>query len=636
MRRDGRAGRWCAMAAALAIVSGVVAVGAPPAGADETWWWPVEPVPGAENVAATADGRVLTLTDDPGIKVWLQALDGTWSGPTLLSHGSGEAIPLVRGDETYVAWASPLDRYNLLVGASRLVGDAWVAVPSTTVPMGDTLGRWYDVAAALHPDGTIDVAWVDPNAGYSVSLTSFDGSAWSAPQAVPATLRANVIDLEVTDAGERVLAVRMGGVDDLVPSMWTITDPGTGWGAPHRVIGPDEGVGAPQIHVTRGGATVLFPHLIAGWGTVPRSTRLIDGAWSAPTTVHPFKFGAWSAAVRPDGELTFILGQSDWRDPYLTITEYTSVGSGWTGPSPVVHLDDIGWSSGARLHLAVGTDGTSAVVLAVDPPGSGPDHLMTIARRPGRTWTPPGFWELPPTMPRDIPGTPTAAVDSYGYAHFGWSEGNVSRYLLTMVVPFSDLVPGAFYVGPVLWASDVGLTTGVGGTDQFQPDRSITRAEALTTLWRLAGSPGGSPPSGFSDVRAGTFYSAAVDWGRANGLTTGVGGTNAFQPDRTITRGELLTLMWRLAGSPPAPPSGFEDDAVGAFYGPAVGWARQVGLTTGVGGTNRVEPNRAITRAETFTLVYRLVLSSAVFPSSDVDGTERPMPGADVRPDIGR
>lgn len=108
--------------------------------------------------------------------------------------------------------------------------------------------------------------------------------------------------------------------------------------------------------------------------------------------------------------------------------------------------------------------------------------------------------------------------------------------------------PGAFYVGPVLWAAEVGLTTGVGGSDEFQPNRSITRAEAVTTLWRLVGEPT-APPSGFEDAAPNAFYSRAVNWARHAGLTTGVGGSNRFEPNRDVTRAEAFTFVYRLATS---------------------------------------------------------------------------------------
>ena len=98
------------------------------------------------------------------------------------------------------------------------------------------------------------------------------------------------------------------------------------------------------------------------------------------------------------------------------------------------------------------------------------------------------------------------------------------------------------------WLVATGATTGTSPTT-FSPARTATRGEMATFLWRLEGEPGGSPPAGFSDVRAGAFYAKAVDWLLYRGITTGVGG-NRFAPNDPVTRGQMATFLWRLAGSP--------------------------------------------------------------------------------------
>lgn len=183
---------------------------------------------------------------------------------------------------------------------------------------------------------------------------------------------------------------------------------------------------------------------------------------------------------------------------------------------------------------------------------------------------------------------------------FGWTR------------PFSDVpvsVPfdsgAAFYTGPTAWLRQTGLSTGVGSTGAFHPDALVTRGEMATFIHRIDGSPA-APPNPFDDVPREAFYTAAVDHLYAAGLTTGVAGTNQFRPGGTLTRGEMVTFLWRYYQMPTgSPPSPFVDVSAGAFYGEAVAWAFDVGLTTGVGGSNRFEPGAPLTRGQLATFLQR-------------------------------
>lgn len=169
---------------------------------------------------------------------------------------------------------------------------------------------------------------------------------------------------------------------------------------------------------------------------------------------------------------------------------------------------------------------------------------------------------------------------------------------------FVDVPASAYYALPVNWAKANGVTTGVGGSNRFEPLRAVTRAEAITFLWRAQGRPsGGSEP--FIDVPSNAWFTPAVRWAYRSGITTGVGGTNRFEPHRPITRAEMVTFMWRAAGKPSAGSSGFVDVPAGSYYAAAVAWAKVRGITTGIGGSNRFEPVRAVLRAEAVTFLYR-------------------------------
>ncbi len=169
---------------------------------------------------------------------------------------------------------------------------------------------------------------------------------------------------------------------------------------------------------------------------------------------------------------------------------------------------------------------------------------------------------------------------------------------------FPDVPPGAFYTEAVNWLEDAGLTTGVGSTGQFQPNRTVSRAEAATFLWRLMGSQP-APPSGFSDVPAGAYYATAVGWLKQQGFTTGVSGTNRYAPDAPVTRAELATLLWRLAEMPVQGSNPFPDVPPNAFYSAAVRWMVDEQLTAGVGCTGLFQPNASLTRGMLATFVHR-------------------------------
>ncbi|GJM36723.1 MAG: hypothetical protein DHS20C19_00900 [Acidimicrobiales bacterium] len=169
---------------------------------------------------------------------------------------------------------------------------------------------------------------------------------------------------------------------------------------------------------------------------------------------------------------------------------------------------------------------------------------------------------------------------------------------------FFDVPSGQYYSAAVGWLAAAEITTGTG-PGEFSPSDHVTRGQMATFLHRYSGEPGGSPSAGFSDVPNGRFYTKAVDWLKAEGITTGVGG-NRFAPDDQVTRGQMATFLWRLEGEPGgSPAAGFNDVNAGAFYAKAVDWLLHRGITTGVGG-NRFAPNDPVTRAQMATFLWRL------------------------------
>ncbi len=180
-------------------------------------------------------------------------------------------------------------------------------------------------------------------------------------------------------------------------------------------------------------------------------------------------------------------------------------------------------------------------------------------------------------------------------------------------VPFLDIPAGQYYVEPVKWAVDHEITSGTG-TYSFSPDKPCTRGQAVTFLWRAAGSSSVNKTSGFNDVPARAYYEKAVNWAVEKGITTGTSGST-FSPDRSCTRAQIVTLLYRAAGSP-AVSSGktFADVKPGAYYEKAVNWAVKKGVTTGTSG-NTFSPDQPCTRAQIVTFLYRM-------RDTEITGTE--------------
>lgn len=170
--------------------------------------------------------------------------------------------------------------------------------------------------------------------------------------------------------------------------------------------------------------------------------------------------------------------------------------------------------------------------------------------------------------------------------------------------PFTDVPSGSYYEDAVDWATKNGITGGTTATT-FDPNGICTRAQAVTFLWRAAGSP--APQSSvmpFTDVPAGSYYYNAVLWAVENGITKGTTDTT-FSPDMKCTRGQIVTFLWRSQKSPAATAANpFTDVPAGAYYTDAVLWAVQENVTSGTTAST-FSPSNPCTRAQIVTFIYR-------------------------------
>ena len=168
---------------------------------------------------------------------------------------------------------------------------------------------------------------------------------------------------------------------------------------------------------------------------------------------------------------------------------------------------------------------------------------------------------------------------------------------------FVDVKTGDYFYDAVQWAVGKGITNGTSA-ETFSPEDPCTRAQIVTFLWRAAGSPVVNYAMDLSDVAGDAYYAEAVRWALSEGITTGTS-ADQFSPDATCTRKQAVTFLYRAAGSPAVSgESAFEDVGADAYYARAVAWAAQNGVTNGISqalfGTGS-----DCTRAQIVTFLYR-------------------------------
>ena len=168
---------------------------------------------------------------------------------------------------------------------------------------------------------------------------------------------------------------------------------------------------------------------------------------------------------------------------------------------------------------------------------------------------------------------------------------------------FYDVPNDAYFYEAVKWAVKNGITDGVGN-NLFAPERPCTRAQIVTFLWRAAGSPEPKgAASGMTDVVSGSYYEKAVAWAIENGITTGTT-TSTFSPDATCTRAQAVTFLARALKAKAASAAEFSDVPTGSYFADAVAWAAANGVTEGIGGGLFGSDNDC-TRGQIVTFLYR-------------------------------
>ena len=242
-----------------------------------------------------------------------------------------------------------------------------------------------------------------------------------------------------------------------------------------------------------------------------------------------------------------------------------------------------------------------------DPDGSVSLSKTSAAKGDKVTITvkPEQHYEVDEVIVRDSKGKQLAVKDNGdGTYTFEMPADKVTvEPTFSWVNPFADVADSAYYVDAVEWMLKRELTQGTTETT-FAPNLNCTRAQIVTFLWRAAGSPEAKGTVSFADVSAGSYYAKAVAWAIENGITGGTG-DGLFSPDATCTRAQSAAFLYRAAGSPAVGGSaGFSDVAADAYYAQAVAWAKEHGITDGIGGGLFGSANDC-TRAQIAAFLYR-------------------------------
>ena len=259
-------------------------------------------------------------------------------------------------------------------------------------------------------------------------------------------------------------------------------------------------------------------------------------------------------------------------------------------------------SSGSSGSYAVSASSTKNGDVTVSPKNASKGDRVTI------TVTPDKGYELDKLTVKDASGNKLKLTDKgngkYTFTMPG-SKVTVSAEFVEEQAAsiFADVPADAYYAKAVEWAVKKGITNGKTN-GLFGSNDPCTRGQIVTFLWRAAGSPA---PKGTAkvpaDVLPGSYCYDAVAWALENGITNGLA-DGTFGVNNTCTRGQSVTFLYRAMGTAPTTVNGFTDVAAGDFYAEAVAWAVENGVTNGTSAST-FSPNAGCTRAQIVTFLFR-------------------------------
>ena len=501
------------------------------------------------------------------------ALTGTNNTGTLTYkwYRSGEDVPIATDTDKYTLTADDIGRtITAMVKSSKELGSMTAVTKMVEKADGPAAPAAFTLGFTLNEDDKTFTATIPEvkNAEYS-----FDGKQYSAvntkTDCAPNTEYTGYVRIPETDT-QKASAVTSS----------TQTAPKLTVAAP--IFKPDgatsfRGTQMVEIYCATPGASIYY----TTDGTTPTSTGTIYSGAISLTSTTTIK----AIAVKAD--------MNDSAVAEATFTRRSSSGGGGGGGGGSVSIPDTKIPTGIYEHGTV----------TVSPKSASKGDTVTITATPDKGYTLESLTVL------DKDGKALALTDKGGGRYtFVMPAGKITVKAVfmddnTMLNFFTDVRAEDYYYDAVLWAAQKGVTGGTSDT-LFAPNAGCTRAQAVTFLWRAAGSPEPKTLSSFADVPADAYYAKAVAWAVENGVAKGVSET-AFAPDTSCTRAQIVTFLWRAQKSPTADGENpFADVSAAAYYYNAVLWAVENDVAKGVSET-AFAPNDNCTRAQIVTLIYR-------------------------------